>query len=186
MISRIADRLLSLSSRQLAKGMLLLALLLGSVSGLAMFFLVFDPSSPLGLWDEVRFAIVAAILVAVAVAMPLALGSVFLFLWHLFEKRVEAWLLARCSEKSRQIIAHLTADERRSLRLRGAAFGLLAGLGGACFANYVVYGWLTSGIVALVLGVMLVPLGLWFRRSARRLMCSTAYAKREGIRPEDL
>jgi hypothetical protein len=189
---RIIDGCLAWSWKQLAMGCFVLGLVLAFVGGTSVFCHLYDPSSSIDQVNDVIFndAMFAAMGIAAVIGLPFIQCGVFFLLTHLFAKsRIGKWCAARRRRgKSAEIVANLTDSERRSLGLHGALAGLLfAACFVICMIPIVIYPSWISGVVAMLLGVGAYSAAIeWVGRRQKRLLCTTGYAVRTGIKPEEL
>lgn len=91
------------------------------------------------------------------------------------------------SPQTREILAHMTESEKSRAAWRGAFYGVWCAGTVALPLSYVFLGqepWVTYGAAELVV-IHLVCIPIWTKMQ-RRFLCSTAWARAQGIRPERL
>ena len=91
------------------------------------------------------------------------------------------------SAQTKDVCAHMTESERRTVALRGGLYGLWCA---ATFAipisqAMVFRNPVTLTVAAILCSIHIIAIPFWLR-SQRRFLCGTVWAKEQGVNPNDL
>ncbi len=184
---RWVDRVLAAGPRKWGRWFLWIGVVVFLLAGAGSFILlapIFWLSNCLGP-SAIGFLVTLKLsaLIGLGLASPWFVnGLVFLVVHRLTKGRGEFWAPLG-SEQVRDICEHLTDKEKTTVRRWGALTGSLMGLLCGAIIGLSVLSVLWSALLGAASLMVFVS---WARTKAKCFLCSTQYAREQGIRPEDL